>query len=232
MRGSVNCLYAPSPTLLTFARVHEWSNGTYSLLEDSTFLLEEDIAELLEDSFFTEDDDDVFIDEEETFKELLLEEEISFLLLEEDCLLLLDSSLLLRTTEEDDTFADEDENGFVTLEEDCFLIDEDEFSFWTLLEDSFSSLLGDVPLSSQAVRKIARIKASKPNFLILYSFFSCMCKFHTQHTSSIYPINIRNLLLSTSRGPEANGLRTRLRCIGYAFFGSLSPISIRPYLAS
>ncbi|MBQ5464575.1 MAG: hypothetical protein IIT53_11320, partial [Fibrobacter sp.] len=31
-----------------------------------------------------------------------------------------------------------------------------------------------------------------PNFLILYSFFSSMRNFHTQQTSSTYPINIRN----------------------------------------
>ncbi len=73
---SVNCLYAPSPTLLEFARVFLWSKGTYSLLEDSTFLLEDDEAifwlEELRDALdpslllrMTEEEEETFTDDED-----------------------------------------------------------------------------------------------------------------------------------------------------------------------
>ena len=91
----------------------------------------------------------------------------------------------------------------MTEEEETAFVEDDEES---------SSEGADVPLSSpQATRAMVRKIASRdcfaglamtlfkptitlfiPNFLILYSFFSCMRNFHTLQTSSIYPINIRN----------------------------------------
>ena len=97
-------MYRFSPISQSAACVFEWSNGTYSLLEDSTFLLELDAgATEEEDTIFADDEEDVaFADEEDTFEELLL-----------DCLQLLDPSwlsplwmteLLLRMTLDDDNF--------------------------------------------------------------------------------------------------------------------------------
>ena len=112
---------------------------------------------------------------------------------------------------EDDDFTslrgvEEDEAIFLLLLERRFpleagMTDEEE-------EDDTLSSFANVPLSPpQAARAMDRKIASRdcfaafsmtlfkptitlfiPNFLILYSFFSSMCNFHTLQTSSIYPI--------------------------------------------
>ena len=124
------------------------------LLLDPSLLLrttEED-----EETALTEDEEEVAFadDEEETFEELLLVmpdgacPELDEWVPASPFLLLLEGRFALEAG-----MTEEEEDVFVTLDEDCFLTEEEDSSFWTLLEESFSSLLGDVPLSPpQAMR--------------------------------------------------------------------------------
>ena len=116
-------MYRFSPISQSAACVFEWSNGTYSLLEDSTFLLEleagatEDDEEAIfwleldgspslrfedDETIFADDEEDVaFADEEDSFEELLLD---SSLLDPSRLSPLWMTELLLRMTLDDDDF--------------------------------------------------------------------------------------------------------------------------------